>query len=840
MYAALGWKVFPVWEMDPLAGACSCEEGEECGRPGKHPRIGEGVNEASSDRSMVESWWRRWPSANIGIATGMASNLTVVDADVNDGKPGLINLTRICADHGGIPATLVCNTGGGGLHLYFNFSDTLPTGSNVLGEAIDVRNNGGYVIAPPSNHVSGNRYVWREDRAELKDVPDWLTPEAARRALGDNPRSSGGRGSGTRQRGARAPSSLRMDKVEAMLGHIDPDDRDKWLKVGLILGRLYVGTAAENEAWALYEAWAARSDKFDEDRSGNIERMREMFANESQVASRTGRDALGAGTLIMWAREGGWTPWGDRVAVQYEAGNEPRMCEELVQALVESDDNRFFDVMGEIRDVIRCVEPSVRALQRAAEHGLNQPEVLVVRKSSAPSMQHALAEVSVLASADRHGNPTAKPIPEGLALMILRSRTHDFPVLSGIAEWPMVGMNGEVLVKARGYDDVTGLYFDIDPELRIDDRMTAKSGWKFLKEELFADFPFESPTHQAGALAMMLCMMQRPLMKTCPAFSVTAPQPGTGKSTLIECSALAVLGRPVDPHAFSHDDEELRKAIHSLLISKTPVVMFDNIRKGSAISNDHLSKLITSEVSSDRVLGSSETRREYNTLLVTFTGNNITFIRDMASRVVSISLNARVADPLRRRFKHPDIRVFSALNRNKILSALIAIAKLADNERPIGLASRFEDFDLMIVRPVMRLLSIDIRDLNVSSEVDDEDTMEGRELLRVLNNWQCNWRNARNSTEWTTAEVVNAIHDRVFPDSDAAIIKRSVGNPKNWENNSSRALGYSLRAIKGDHKFTPYVLNSRASSSGAMWMVQLIGREATVSDGGIAADPEAF
>ena len=86
------------------------------------------------------------------------SNLTVVDADASDGKPGVVNLSTLAAPHGGLPSTLRVKTGGGGLHLYFQYSDALRTGSDVLAEAVDVRNDGGYVIAPPSNHVSGGRY----------------------------------------------------------------------------------------------------------------------------------------------------------------------------------------------------------------------------------------------------------------------------------------------------------------------------------------------------------------------------------------------------------------------------------------------------------------------------------------------------------------------------------------------------------------------------------------------------------------------------------------------------------------------------------------------------------
>src|SRR5688572_10515484 len=153
MYAGIGWKVFPVHEM--TENGCSCSAGGDCDRPGKHPRTAGGLNEASSERVSIEGWWTRWPRASIGIATGRASKLTVIDADASGGKPGVVNITTLSAPHGGLPNTLITNTGGGGLHLYFEYCEALRTGTNVLAEAVDVRNDGGYVIAPPSIHASG-------------------------------------------------------------------------------------------------------------------------------------------------------------------------------------------------------------------------------------------------------------------------------------------------------------------------------------------------------------------------------------------------------------------------------------------------------------------------------------------------------------------------------------------------------------------------------------------------------------------------------------------------------------------------------------------------------------
>jgi len=80
-YAKRGWPVLPLH--NPANGYCSC--GIKCTSPGKHPRITGGVHAASTDLEIIKSWWHNWPQANIGIATGMISNLIVIDLDERHG-----------------------------------------------------------------------------------------------------------------------------------------------------------------------------------------------------------------------------------------------------------------------------------------------------------------------------------------------------------------------------------------------------------------------------------------------------------------------------------------------------------------------------------------------------------------------------------------------------------------------------------------------------------------------------------------------------------------------------------------------------------------------------------
>ncbi len=153
-YAARGWLVFPCYEA--RGAGCTCSD-PKCDAQGKHPRIKWRMG-ASRDPNKIRGWWRKWPSANIAIATGAASGIWVLDVDTD--KAGDETLTTLIGNHR-IPTTMIVNTGGGGWHYYFTWpADGRVIGNRIeIGKGLDARGEGGYVVAPPSNHKSGRLYV---------------------------------------------------------------------------------------------------------------------------------------------------------------------------------------------------------------------------------------------------------------------------------------------------------------------------------------------------------------------------------------------------------------------------------------------------------------------------------------------------------------------------------------------------------------------------------------------------------------------------------------------------------------------------------------------------------
>jgi hypothetical protein len=148
-YAARGWAVLPV-------------------RPGgKEPLVGGGVHAATTDRQTIEEWWARWPAANVGVACGAASGIVVLDVD----NPEVLD--RLGQEGRHLPPAPTVRTARG-VHLYF----ACPAGglrSRKVCDAVELKADGSYVIAPPSLHPAGVAYDWISEPGEvLPELPGWV------------------------------------------------------------------------------------------------------------------------------------------------------------------------------------------------------------------------------------------------------------------------------------------------------------------------------------------------------------------------------------------------------------------------------------------------------------------------------------------------------------------------------------------------------------------------------------------------------------------------------------------------------------------------------------------
>ncbi|HEU4544635.1 MAG TPA: bifunctional DNA primase/polymerase [Jiangellaceae bacterium] len=140
-------------------GRCTCGR-HPCAAIGKHP-VHAGWQRAALDLDALDRDLRD-SHYSIGLRTGrQPSGLVLVCIDC-DGERSL--LEPLEAKFGKLPPTLTASSGKG-LHLIYRFEGKGPPKNRVrLSAGVDVRSEGGQIVAAPSLHASGRRYRWIDIR----------------------------------------------------------------------------------------------------------------------------------------------------------------------------------------------------------------------------------------------------------------------------------------------------------------------------------------------------------------------------------------------------------------------------------------------------------------------------------------------------------------------------------------------------------------------------------------------------------------------------------------------------------------------------------------------------
>lgn len=162
------WPVFPCRAQDEETTDWST--GEITTLYVKSPYTPNGFRGATKSERLVRELWRRHPNAMVGIPTGAPIGCWVLDIDTHKG--GGETLAALLEANGELPETLTASTMSGGRHYYFKHVAGVRNRGG-LGIGIDVRGDGGYVIAPGSLTIEGGRYAWEND-AEPAEAPEWL------------------------------------------------------------------------------------------------------------------------------------------------------------------------------------------------------------------------------------------------------------------------------------------------------------------------------------------------------------------------------------------------------------------------------------------------------------------------------------------------------------------------------------------------------------------------------------------------------------------------------------------------------------------------------------------
>jgi hypothetical protein len=284
------------------------------------------------------------------------------------------------------------------------------------------------------------------------------------------------------------------------------------------------------------------------------------------------------------------------------------------------------------------------------------------------------------------GHPVA--LPRAFIDAFMQWADSKLPRVNAINTAPMVAENGTAIA-GLGLDRDSGLLHHIEPELldlaRQNDitEQEVREAVRFLCNEWLVDVLTDN-TGKLVAISRALTLIERHLLENRPAFLVSAGLRGGGKTTLIHMQSMAVYGRMAPAVSWSESQEERRKAIFALYRQGVAEAVWDNFKNGAEISCPEVEKALTSPEIRDRILGISQGAAVPTTAILTFTGNNIKFAGDMASRGPEIRLRTDDPRPEDRAVTHNDPIGWTLENRTRILRSLYTILLYGCRNRPKG------------------------------------------------------------------------------------------------------------------------------------------------------------
>lgn len=683
-YARLGWRVFPLREADkipkirsahpagdPLNGVCRGECGKE----------GHGCHDATTDEDKIRKWWKKWPAANIGIATGEGSGVDVLDLDCAAAiaDNGLAVLTNLEAVYGQVFAPTVV-TGGGGQHLYFRHEPGVQNRAKML-PGIDVRGDGGYVVAPPSAHKSGQPYAWMGGNAPttVPAWPRWLLDEA-RKQKQPTPKTDKPGAPAVLETPAEAYGKAALKGLYEELASVAKGSRDdKRNAIAFRAGRLVAAKVFTHDAAvSMLDAACDANGLSAENGEDKVRRQ-----NEAGVAAGVRE---GPASIVKRESDSRRAPAAERRHRAAESDDTDRTI--LLPGTHVTDHGEVVEVGTD-----DFAAAAVEALPDGAVYRMDS-EVGTVEGPEGKRRFCPLDETATRILVDRHmrlGRWVKVKAPDGAtraelafrhcgkdeaSLVLSQARkAGGVRELQQIVTFP-VYLPGLVLA-APGWNEAGGVYFDAPPDLKAvtPDPAAALE----VLDDLVVDFPFKDAASRHNTFAGMLTLVLRPAIEgPVPFFLAMASMERTGKGKLIDTAfGVAVTGRTVPPMQVGRDESETEKRLTAQILHGTSLLHLDNVPIGEVLDSPSLASLATAwPCWSGRALGSSTIVVVPNRLLIAMSANNPRATGELVKRTVPIMLAPKSDHPeLREDFVHPDALAYAALRRPRVLAALLGMVE---------------------------------------------------------------------------------------------------------------------------------------------------------------------
>lgn len=408
----------------------------------------------------------------------------------------------------------------------------------------------------------------------------------------------------------------------------------------------------------------------------------------------------------------------------------------ICKILSESEKKPEIYKLGNTLSVIESSIPkTIRQITTKGRLGSDYPMMPIVHDISSPvGVIRSRVEKDII-----FVDTTGKEVlcPDSILNAVPRMYDTNWKPLSGIVEHPFINDKWE-LVQKNGYDPDTGLYACLHKKLKIK-LIDPHKAYDYLINDVFAEFPFQTDLDRAAAVGMFMTAVQRPYVigdHGMPGFAIVSPKPSSGKTTLAQLLSYSMYNRPVAATGWSDNDEELGKHLLAILREGHSCVLFDNIKKDASIKSNELAKAMTSGTYSRRKLGSNETEEVPSSVLWLFTGNNIVFKGDFATRILPIRIVPMSERPEFIKFNRKDIGQWAMDNRKHIISAILSIVMAGKDidYSKIETAARFKEWNKFVRVPLMEISGCDLLDVFDKNDFLDDEGIARGDFLELLYN----------------------------------------------------------------------------------------------------------
>jgi len=265
------------------------------------------------------------------------------------------------------------------------------------------------------------------------------------------------------------------------------------------------------------------------------------------------------------------------------------------------------------------------------------------------------------------------------------------PILHRVVQVPVFAPDG-TLQTAPGYHSAARVYYAPPKGLTIDDVPANPTpdditqARRLILEHVLEGFPFVSDADRAHAVALILLLYARDLIKgQTPLHSVESALAGTGKGLLVDVSLRPALGPRIGVIVQTNSEDEWRKRITAALMESPGAIIIDNVKK--PLASGALASVLTVDYWQDRILGRSKIVTLPVRCVWLATGNNLALDKETARRSIRIRLDAQCSRPWERPatdFKHPNLKEWVDQHRTDLVrAALVLIQAWIAASRPL-------------------------------------------------------------------------------------------------------------------------------------------------------------